>query len=290
MSEPTTTRVPAAQDPLVQPRLRERRRRALRPSTFWGIRETLPDRMRLPLVAVSLCAPLVIWVALYASGAVSSLFLPSPVAVVRALGRWATSGDLIPDVAASVRRVAYGFGLALLVSIPLGLAMGSFRSVQALVEPMISVVRYMPATAFIPLLLIWFGLDEAPKVALIFLGTVFFNTLMTADTVWQVPKELIQVSYTLGASRAPAFWRVIFPHCVPGMVDAARVNLPAAWNLIIVAELLAADEGVGLRIIRAQKFLQTDLILAVVVIIGLLRVATDLGLRLLRNRLSPWAR
>ncbi|MGH8910251.1 MAG: ABC transporter permease [Egibacteraceae bacterium] len=288
MTEPVTAQAPAPAPP--HPARRRRRERTLRPSTFWGIREAIPDRLRRPLVVASLCAPLVVWVALYASGAVSPLFLPSPVAVVRALGEWAASGDMAVDVAASVRRVAYGFGLALLVSIPLGLALGSFRSVQALVEPMISVVRYMPATAFIPLLLIWFGLDEAPKVALIFLGTVFFNTLMTADTVWQVPKELIQVSYTLGASRATAFWRVIFPHCLPGMVDAARVNLAAAWNLIVVAELLAADEGLGLRITRAQRVLETDLILAVVVVIGLLGVAADVGLRVLRNRLSPWAR
>ncbi len=267
-----------------------RGRRPLRPSVFWRIREEIPERLRLPLVVASLCAPVLVWVLLYATQTVSPLFLPSPVSVVRALGRWAASGEMVTDVAASVRRVAYGFGLALLLSVPLGLAMGSFRSVQSLFEPMISVVRYMPATAFIPLLLIWFGLDEAPKVALIFLGTVFFNTLMTADTVWQVPKELIHVSYTLGASRRAAFWRVIFPHCLPGMIDAARVNLAAACNLIVVAELLAADEGVGLRITRAQKFLQTDLILAVVAVIGLLGVAADLALRLLRNRLSPWAR
>lgn len=289
MTEPVTASAPAPAPPHPA-RGRRCRGRTLRSSTFWGIREAIPDRLRRPLVVTSLYAPLAIWVALYASGAVSPLLLPSPVAVVRALGEWATSGDMVVDVAASVRRVAYGFGLALLVSIPLGLAMGSFRSIQSLVEPMISVVRYMPATAFIPLLLIWFGLDEAPKVALIFLGTVFFNTLMTADTVWQVPKELIQVSYTLGASRVAAFWRVIFPHCLPGMVDAARVNLAAAWNLIVVAELLAADEGLGLRITRAQRVLQTDLILAVVVVIGLLGVAADVGLRLLRNRLSPWAR
>ncbi len=262
----------------------------LRLSTFWSIREAIPDQLRRALVVVSLCAPLLLWVTLYASGTVSPLFLPSPADVVRAFGRWVASGDLVPDVVASVRRVTYGFGLALLVSVPLGLAMGSFRGVQSLVEPMVSVVRYMPATAFVPLLLIWFGLDEAPKVALIFLGTVFFNTLMTADTVWQVPKELIKVSYTLGATRAAVFWRVIFPHCLPGMIDAARVNLAAAWNLIVVAELFAASEGVGLRIIRAQKVIQTDLILAVLVVIGLLGVVTDVGLRLLRNRLSPWAR
>ncbi len=163
------------------------RRRSLRPSVFWRIREEIPERLRLPLVVASLCTPLLVWMLLYATGTVSPLFLPSPVSVVRALVRWAASGDMVTDVAASLRRVAYGFGLAMLLSVPLGLAMGSFRSIQSLFEPMISVVRYMPATAFIPLLLIWFGIDEAPKVALIFLGTVFFNTLMTADTVWQVP-------------------------------------------------------------------------------------------------------
>lgn len=266
------------------------RRRALRPSRIFGIREEIPSALRLPLVGLSLLAPLLLWLGLYASGTVSPLFLPGPAAALDAGVAWWQSGLLTGDVLVSVRRVAYGFGAALAISIPLGLAMGALASARALFGPMISVVRYMPATAFIALLMIWFGLGEEPKIALILIGTVFFNTLMTADTVWQIPREMIRVSYTLGANRPQAFLKVVFPHCLPGIIDAARINLAAAWNLIVVAEMFAAEAGLGLRIVRAQRFLQTDLIFAVIVVIGLIGVLQDVALRLLRNRLSPWAR
>jgi NitT/TauT family transport system permease protein len=200
-----------------------------------------------------------------------------------------SSGQLEGHTWASVRRVAIGFGIALLISIPLGLAMGTFKSIEALFEPAIGIIRYMPATAFIPLLLIWMGLGESPKIALIVIGTVFFNTLMTANVVWQVPPELIKVSRTLGAGAWTVFRKVIFPYAVPGVIDAARVNLAAAWNLIVVAELLAADKGLGFRITRAQRFLHIDQIFVVLIVIGLLGLATDIALRTVRNRVAPWS-
>lgn len=147
----------------------------------------------------------------------------------------------------------------------------------------------MPATGFVSLLVIWVGLGEEPKFLLIFMGTVFFNTLMIANLVWAIPNELIRVSYTLGAGNITVFRKVIFPHSLPGIIDAARVNLAAAWNLIIVAELVAADEGLGYRIVRAQKFLHTDQIFAVLVVIGIIGIASDIGLRMLRNRIAPWS-
>ena len=103
-----------------------------------------------------------------------------------------------------------------------------------------------------------------------FLGTVFFNTLMIANVVWQVPSELIRVSQTLGAGSASVFRKVIFPYAVPGVIDTARVNLAAAWNLIVVTELFAADEGLGFRIVRSQKFLHIDQIFVAIAVIGLL--------------------
>ncbi|HWO93382.1 MAG TPA: ABC transporter permease [Dehalococcoidia bacterium] len=270
--------------------LRERRRgRSRKPSPLWRVRDDLPRRITWPLIGLSVALPLLIWMALYASGTVSRIFLPSPLAVADAAVDLARSGDLAADTWASVRRIAIGFGIAVAISVPLGLAMGAYRSVQSLFEPAIALVRYMPATAFVPLLLIWLGLGESPKIALIVIGTVFFNTLMTANVVWQVPMELIKVSYTLGASSFTVFRKVIFPYAIPGMIDAARVNLAAAWNLIVVAELLAASEGLGFRITRAQRFLNIDQIFVVLAVIGLLGLASDLGLRMLRNRIAPWS-
>jgi len=268
---------------------RKRARRKGKPSVFWRVRDDIPWRLELVLAGVSLALPLIAWSLLYVSHAVNPIFLPSPVAAARAGYELLSSGELVNDTSASVQRVFLGFGLAVLISVPLGLAMGTFRSIRALFEPMIGLIRYAPATAFVPLLIIWLGLGEQPKIALVLIGTVFFNTLMTANIVWQVPSELIKVSRTLGAGSAVVFRKVIFPHAVPGIIDSARVNLAAAWNLIVVAELFAAQEGLGYRIVRAQKFLHIDQIFVVIVVIGVLGVLSDIALRMLRNRLAPWS-
>lgn len=260
-----------------------------RPSTFWRIREEIPTTLRIPLVAISLVLPLLLWILLDASGRFSEVFLPSPIETIAAARDLISSGDLANDTRASVQRVALGFGIALLISIPLGLAIGTFKSISSLFEPAIGIIRYMPATAFVPLLMIWLGLGESPKIALIVIGTVFFNTLMTANVVWSVPAELIKVARTLGADARTVFRKVIFPFAVPGMIDAARVNLAAAWNLIVVAELLAAQEGLGFRITRAQRFLHIDQIFVVLVVIGIIGLTTDIALRMLRDRVAPWS-
>ena len=260
-----------------------------RPSVFWRIREDLPRRWMMALAAVSLLVPLAVWTLLVVTSAVDPIFLPSPVQVLKAAIEMVSSGSLQQDAWASVRRVGVGFGLAFAVSVPLGLAIGSFRGVAGLFEPAIGLVRYMPASAFIPLLLIWLGLGEEPKIALIVIGVVFFNTLMIANVVWQVPTDLIRVAFTLGATNVGVLTKVIFPYTLPGIIDAARVNLAAAWNLIVVAELVAADAGLGFRIVRAQKFLQIDQIFVVLIVIGFLGLTTDLLLRTARNRLAPWS-
>lgn len=256
---------------------------------FWRIRGELSRRTTLVLFAVSLAAPLILWVGLRETGTVNPIFLPSVQEVAESAYRIATSGQLAGDTWASGKRVFLGFGLGLLIAIPLGLAMGTFRSINAMFEPFVGFIRYMPATGFLPLFIIWLGLGEGPKIALILVGTVFFNTLMISNLVWQVPSKLIRVAMTLGAGNASVIRKVIFPYAVPGIIDTARVNLAAAWNLIVVAELVAADEGLGIRIFRAQRFLRTEEIFALLIAIGIIGVLTDIGLRMLRNRVAPWS-
>jgi NitT/TauT family transport system permease protein len=254
------------------------------------LRDPISGRLRLTLMIVSGIVPLAAWVILSGTGAIDPVFLPSPAAVARAGGELFSSGVLMHDLAATMTRVGIGFGLVVLISVPLGLGIGTFASIRALFEPMIGLLRYMPAPAFIPLLIIWLGLGETSKIALLVIGTVFFNTLMSADAANLVPRELIDASYTLGASRWTVVRKVVLPHSLPGLIDAMRVNIAATFNLVVVAELIAAQSGLGYRITRAQRFLQTDQIFFVLIVIGVIGVTIDLGFRAARNLVAPWAR
>ncbi|MEA2703626.1 MAG: NitT/TauT family transport system permease protein [Actinomycetota bacterium] len=254
------------------------------------LQQVIPERLRWPIAVGSVLFPLLVWLVVTGSGVVSPVFLPSPGSVARAMGRLASSGELWADTRATLVRVALGFGIVVVISVPLGVAMGTWPAARALFEPMIGLVRYMPAPAFIPLLIIWLGLGEPSKIALLVIGTVFFNTLMSADAAAQVPEELVNVTYTLGASRGEVVRKVIVPFALPGLVDAMRVNIAATWNLVVVAELIAAQQGLGYRIVRAQRGNHTDTIFAVLIVIGVIGVLMDLGFRVLRNKLSPWAR
>ena len=167
--------------------------------------------------------------------------------------------------------------------------MGAFPSIRSLTEPIIGVVRYMPAPAFIPLLVIYLGIGETSKVMLIFIGTIFFNTLMIMDAVKFIPKELIEVTYTLGGLRKQILLQVITPYVIPNILDAFRINMAAAWNLVVVAELLAADNGLGKRIVIAQKFLRTDEIFACLIVLGVIGFALDLSFRLLLSWTCKWS-
>lgn len=232
---------------------------------------------------------LLLWTAITATGLVDKLFLPSPAAVWSAGQEQAQQGLLWRDFSASVGRVFGGFALSAIVALPLGIAMGSSVVVCRLLEPLMGLIRYMPAPAFIPLLIIYFGLGELPKVLLIFIGTLFFNTLMIMDAVKFVPRELIETARTLGGRGLPILTRVVAPYIAPQVLDAYRINMASAWNLVIVAELVAATEGLGKRISLAQRFLRTDEIFLGLIVIGLIGLAIDLGFRFLMRRSCAWA-
>jgi len=263
--------------------------KGLPPTTFWRVAEDIPPSLQWSLMAVSVIMPLAAWWALSRFGTVESAFLPTPMAVAQALVRLYEQGHLITDTVASFLRVTIGFALAAAISIPLGIAMGAFASIRALFEPIISVIRYMPAAAFVPLLILYLGVGEAPKIVLILIGTIFFNVLMIMDAVKFVPKELIETTYTLGGQRLQAVARVISPYVAPKIVDAFRINIATSWNLVIVSELVAAESGLGKRILLAQKFMRTEEIFACLIVLGAIGFLLDLTLRLLLRLGFRWA-
>lgn len=244
---------------------------------------------RLGLNGTSLLLPLLLWLAVSHAQVVEPAFLPSPARVLDSLWSMARSGILMADATASIRRVMLGFLLAAVVGVPLGVLMGASATIRALLEPLSGFLRYMPAAAFTPLLIIYLGIDEAPKIALIAIGTVFFNMLMVMDSVKFVPRELIETTLTLGGSRRQVVAQVITRYSLPSIIDTLRINMATSWNLLVVAELLAAEVGLGKRIQLAQRFFRTEQIFADLLVLGLIGFAIDLAFRLLLRLTCRWA-
>jgi NitT/TauT family transport system permease protein len=273
---------PPSIQPLIKPKI-------IRPTVFWRLAEDIPQPLRTGLMIASITLPVLLWWIVTTFGNIDSRFLPSPSMVLAAFGRLWASGDLLKDTVASLSRVGTGFSLAVLASIPVGVLMGSFASIRALLEPLFGLVRYMPAPAFIPLLILYLGIGEEPKVMLIFVGVFFFNSLMVMDTVKFVPKDLIEATYMLGGNRWESLTQVILPHVVPGILDACRINLAAAWQLVIVSELIAATEGLGRRISVAGRFLKTDEIFVGLIVIGVIGLTFDLLFQYALQVTCKWA-
>jgi len=259
------------------------------PSLLLDIRGELPARYRSGLAVLGLLGVLGLWL-WAASRETKGIVVPSPAETFSALWDMIETGDLWDALQASGDRIARGYAISMAIGIVLGVAIGSLRSVEATLETPIAFMRYVPAAALTPLMMLWLGIDEAPKITLIVLGTVFFNILMVADVARAVPRELLEASYTLGARRSTVLFRVIYRHSIPGIIDVARINLAAAWLMLVVSELLAAEEGLALRIIKAQRFKNYDTMFAILLVFGVLGILSDLFLRWLRNRSAPWAR
>jgi NitT/TauT family transport system permease protein len=263
-------------------------KRYLKPSLFWGIRQSFPKRLRIALMISALIVPLFLWIIASYSEWVPEMFLPSPASVVSA-GVQLWQQDLAIDILASCARVAAGFLLAAFIGVPMGVLMGTFSSFDSLFAPLVGTVRYMPVTGFIPLIVIWVGLGETSKVLIITLGVVLYNAVMVADAVKFIPNEMINTAYTLGATRFNVLVRVIIPAIFPSVLDTLRVNISGAWNYLVIAELIAAQNGLGYRIIQAQRFLQTDQVLFCIILIGFIGLIIDYSLKWISQRITPWA-
>jgi len=219
---------------------------------------------------------------------VPRMFLPSPAAVAGELVRQIQSGVLWQDVQASVYRIMVGWLISTVLAVPIGILMGNFKLVEGLLEPFIDLVRYMPAVAFVPLTILWVGVDDSQKFLILFIGTFFQEVLMVMDNVKRTAPELIEVSYTFGLSRKEVLSQVILHAALPGIWDTFRITLGWAWTYLVVAELVAANVGLGYRIMRAQRFLETETIILGILVIGVLGLVTDYAFKFGYRRLFPW--
>jgi NitT/TauT family transport system permease protein len=279
-------RVPATQAaPAAPARVQGPRRGLLR--TYLTAKQAIPRPARLVLGIGSF----VVIIALWSVGSVlidNPLFLPSLPRVGNAWIDMVQHRHFIEDVGWSSFRIVAGFLVAAVVAVPLGLLMGSFEVVRSFFQPPINAIRYMPASAFIPLLIVLQGLGEEEKLTVIWIGVFFQLVLMVMDIAHRVPDEMLNVAYTLGASRWKVFYKVFLPATLPDVVDALRITMGWAWTYLIVAEIVSAERGIGYFIIVAERYLRTDQIIAAIITIGILGLITDTIFGLIHRRAFPY--
>ncbi len=251
-------------------------------------KEDIPNKFVISAGLISWLVLLTGWVILSYTGWVPSMFLPSPLEVLKTGMRLAEDGSLLTHIWASLEVVIIGFWLSSLVAIPLGLLMGSFRIVQAFLDPLVNFIRYLPVTSFVPLFILWIGIGIEQRVTVIIFGVFFQQVVMIADVSRGVSKDLLHAAYTLGTSRKKVLTQIIMPASVPGVLDALRVTIGWAWTYLVVAELVAANSGLGYISLKAMRGFQVDIIFLAIVIIGLLGLITDQFFKVLRLRLSAW--
>ncbi|WAJ27845.1 ABC transporter permease subunit [Antarcticirhabdus aurantiaca] len=257
-----------------------------------------PARRRPPLpVAAISAATLSILVGLWSlaawAGWVSSVFLPSPLAVLEALDLAARSGfadaSLLQHTLASLSRVFGALLAALLVGVPIGIAIATSRIGRGIFDPIVEVLRPLPPLAYLPLVIIWFGIGEASKILVIGLAMGPPIIIATAAGVRSASTDRIRAARSLGASPRDVLRFVVMPSAVPSILTGVRIALGAGWSTLIAAELIAAPRGLGTMIQAAAGFLATDIVIAGIVVIAAIAILFEAALRRLERRFVPWA-
>jgi taurine transport system permease protein len=223
---------------------------------------------------------------------VPALFLPSPLAVANRFVTTLTAGfgdaTLLQHASASVGRVLVALAFAIAVGVPIGIGMGLSSVLRGIFDPIIEAYRPIPPLAYLPLVVIWFGIGEGPKILLIFLAILPALALSTASGVRGVPVERINAALTLGATRFQVLRDVVLPNALPEILVGARIGLSVGWSTLVAAELVAATRGLGFMIQTASNFLVTDVVIVGIVTIAAIAFAMEFAMRVLERKLTPW--
>nr|WP_295475439.1 taurine ABC transporter permease TauC [uncultured Pseudomonas sp.] len=244
------------------------------------------------ITALTFVTLLALWWAVTAAALVEPLFLPSPAAVLHKAWLLATEGymesTLWQHLGASLQRIGLALLAAVLLAIPVGIAIGCNRVAQGIFDPLIEFYRPVPPLAYLPLIVIWFGIGELSKVLLIYLAIFAPIAIATATGVRNVDPAKLRAAQSLGASRAQLIRHVILPAALPDILIGIRIGLGVGWSTLVAAELIAATNGLGFMVQSAAQFLVTDVVVLGIFVIALVAFAMELGLRALQRRLVPW--
>lgn len=252
-----------------------------------------PFSRQLTLSAGTLLVLLAVWWAVAAQQWVSPLFLPPPAQVLTKLISIAgpqgfMDATLWQHLAASLGRILVALLAAVIIGIPVGIAMGLSPTVRGILDPLIELYRPVPPLAYLPLMVIWFGIGETSKILLIYLA-IFAPVAMSALAgVKSAQQVRVRAAQSLGASRAQVLWFVILPGALPEILTGLRIGLGVGWSTLVAAELIAATRGLGFMVQSAGEFLATDVVLAGIAVIAVIAFSLELGLRALQRRLTPW--
>jgi NitT/TauT family transport system permease protein len=234
----------------------------------------------------------VLFVALWAwvtfGGYVSKTFLANPLTMLHEGWELLVKYGFLFDIGMTIWRVVGGFVLAAIIAVPLGVVMGAYKPIEAFLEPFVSFARYLPASAFIPLLILWAGIGELQKLLVIFIGAVFQIILMVAVNVGNTRRDLVEAAYTLGASDSGIIRRVLLPSSAPEIAEILRLVLGWAWTYVIVAELIGSSSGIGHMITDSQALLNTGQIIFGIIVIGLIGLVSDFLFKAFNAWLFPW--
>jgi NitT/TauT family transport system permease protein len=268
-----------------RPLLRRRRRRPEMLRIGGGIR-TRPFIAIAALVFLGLVG---LWWLATSTHLVKPLFLPGPDKVWNTLVAQWNNGQLVADAKVSLFRILIGFLIATVMAIPIGVLIGTYRFWEAAIEPLVDFIRYMPVVAFVPLTILWAGTGDKQKFVIIWIGTFFQQVLLIMDNVKRVPLDFVDIGRTLGLKDRSILARIIVPSAAPGIWDSMRISLGWAWTWLVLAELVAATSGLGYRITTAQRFFETDVIIAYILVLGVLGLFTDQTMKAVGRRMFRYA-
>ncbi len=252
------------------------------------LRQPLP---RSKALMISLIAPIlltVIWCGLTYGHLVSEDALPSPTEVLRGILQLFIEQDLANSIWISSKRIGFAFALASLVAVPLGVFMGAFEPVNRFFEPIMAPLRYMPISAFIPLLIWYFGIYETEKIAFLFIGVFVYLLPVVVSAIRAVPEELVQTALTLGASKFQVIYSVLLPAALPDIFDSFRVMNAILWTYVILAEAVNPEGGLGYMVELARTHQKVSWSFAGLIVIGGIGLITDFILRAISSLLFRW--